>query len=70
MTRMIYPIQLTPDTVDGGFTVTCGDFPEAITQGETVAQSVVEAVDAIEEAIASRMKRNVGIPDPSHKKQG
>ncbi len=70
MTRMIYPIHLTPDTVDGGFTVTCRDFSEAITQGETLAQAVIEASDAIEEAIASRMKRNVDIPEPSHKKQG
>ena len=70
MTRMIYPINLTPDAVDGGFTVTCRDFPEAITQGETVVEAVVEASDAIEEAIASRMKRNEEIPEPSNKKQG
>jgi antitoxin HicB len=67
---MIYPILLTPDTIDGGFTVTCRDFPETITQGETVAQAMAEASDAIEEAIASRMKRNVDIPEPSNKKQG
>jgi antitoxin HicB len=67
---MIYPICLTPDAIDGGFTVTSRDFPEAITQGETVTQAVVETADAIEEAIASRMKRNVDIPEPSNKKQG
>jgi len=70
MIRMIYPVQLTPDTIDGGFTVTCRDFPEAITQGETQAQAVHEASDAIEEAIASRMKRGTDIPVPSRKKQG
>lgn len=70
MTRMIYPINLIPDTIDGGFTVTCRDFPEAITQGETITEAVIEASDAIEEAIASRMKRNVDIPEPSNKKQG
>jgi antitoxin HicB len=67
---MIYPIQLTPDTIDGGFTVTCRDFPEAITQGETVTQAVFEASDAIEEAIASRIKRGLDIPIPSGKQQG
>jgi len=70
MVRMIYPIQLTPDTIDGGFTVTCRDFPEAITQGETITQAVLEALDAIEEAIASRIKRGVDIPIPSVQKQG
>jgi antitoxin HicB len=68
MTRMVFPVYLTTDTVDGGFTVTCRDFPEAITQGETVTQALVEASDAIEEAIASRMKRNADIPEPSNKK--
>ena len=70
MIRMIYPVKLTPDTIDGGFTVTCRDFPEAITQGETVTQAVLEASDAIEEAIASRIKRGADIPNPSSKKQG
>lgn len=70
MVRMVYPVQLTPDTIDGGFTVTCRDFPEAITQGETATQAVFEASDAIEEAIASRIKRGVDIPAPSGKKQG
>lgn len=66
---MIYPVRLTPDIIDGGFTVTCRDFPEAITQGETISQAVLEASDAIEEAIASRMKRDADIPVPSRKKK-
>ncbi len=70
MIRMIYPIQITPDASDGGFTVTCRDFPEAITQGDTVTQAVYEASDAIEEAIASRIKRGVDIPIPTDRKQG
>jgi antitoxin HicB len=70
MTRMVYPIELTPDTIDGGFTVSCRDFPEAITQGETTTQALLEASDAIEEAMASRIKRNVDIPEPSSKKHG
>lgn len=69
MVRMVYPVQLTPDTIDGGFTVTSRDFPEVITQGETATQAVLEASDAIEEAIASRIKRGVDIPIPSGKRQ-
>lgn len=70
MVRMVYPIQLEPDKLDGGFTVTCRDFSEVITQGETIEQSVFEASDAIEEAIASRIKRGAGIPIPCSKKEG
>ena len=70
MVRMVYPVKLTTDTIDGGFTVTCRDFPEAITQGETTAHALLEAADAIEEAIASRMKRSADIPVPTNKKQG
>ncbi|HUL31137.1 MAG TPA: type II toxin-antitoxin system HicB family antitoxin [Thermodesulfobacteriota bacterium] len=65
MERMIYPVQLTPDSVDGGFTVTCRDFPEVITQGDTLADCLVEAADCLEEAIASRIKRGADIPEPS-----
>jgi len=67
MVRMVYPVTLTPDTVDGGFTVTCRDFPEAITQGETKTHALLEASDAIEEAMASRIKRSIDIPEPSSK---
>jgi antitoxin HicB len=65
MERMIYPVQLTPDNVDGGFTVTCRDFPEVITQGDTLNDCLVEAADCLEEAIASRIKRVADIPEPS-----
>ncbi len=65
MERMIYPVQLTPDSVDGGFTVTCRDFPEVITQGDTRTDCLVEAADCLEEAIASRIKRGADIPEPS-----
>src|SRR6266702_5012355 len=70
MERMIYPVQLTPDSVDGGFTVTCRDFPEAITQGETLTDCLAEAADCLEEAIASRIKRGADIPDPSELRDG
>lgn len=60
-----YPVTLTPDETDGGFVVTFEDVPEAITQGETVAEALMEAADALEEAIAGRIRRGDLIPDSS-----
>ena len=65
MERMIYSVKLTPDSIDGGFTVTCHDFPEVITQGDTLTNCLAEAADCLEEAIASRIKRGADIPEPS-----
>lgn len=60
-----YPVTLTPDEIDGGFVVTFEDVPEAITQGETVAEALTEAADALEEAIAGRIRRGDLIPEAS-----
>jgi antitoxin HicB len=60
-----YPVTLMPDEADGGFVVTFKDLPEAITQGETMAEALAEAADALEEAVAGRIRRGDPIPDPS-----
>lgn len=60
-----YPATLTPDETDRGFVVTFEDIPEAITQGETVPEALTEAADALEEAIAGRIRRGDPIPEPS-----
>ncbi|HXU33398.1 MAG TPA: type II toxin-antitoxin system HicB family antitoxin [Thermoanaerobaculia bacterium] len=60
-----YPVVLTPDEVDGGFVVTFPDLPEAITQAEDVPSALDEAADALEEAIAGRIRRGDPIPKPS-----
>ncbi|HSK81033.1 MAG TPA: type II toxin-antitoxin system HicB family antitoxin [Thermoanaerobaculia bacterium] len=60
-----YPVTLTPDETDGGFVVTFPDLPEAITQGDTVTEALVEASDALDEAIAGRIRRGDRIPPPS-----
>lgn len=65
MERMIFPVQFNPDTVDGGFTVTCRNFPEVITQGDSLIACLAEAADCLEEAVASRIKRGADIPEPS-----
>jgi antitoxin HicB len=63
--ELAYPVILTPDEIDGGFVVTFTDVPEAITQGETVPEALVQAADALEEAIAGRIRRGDPIPEPS-----
>ncbi len=65
MDRFIYPANLIPDTEDGGFIVRFVDFPEAITQGETIAEALSEATDCLEEAIANRIVTEMDIPHPT-----
>jgi len=64
-----YPVTLTPDGIDGGYVVTFADFPEAATQGETKAEALQQAVDALEEALVGRIKRGDEIPYPSRAKE-
>lgn len=63
--RFIYPVRLTPDNKDGGYVVTCRDLPEAITQGNSVKQCLIEATDCLEEALAGRIRCEETIPLPS-----
>lgn len=65
-----YPVTLTPDDVDGGFVVTFRDVPEAITQGEDIADALAQAADALDEAIAGRLRRGDLIPEPSGPEPG
>jgi antitoxin HicB len=65
MVRFCYPVKLSPDKSDGGYVVTFRDIPEAITQGDTVDEALEQAVDALEEAIAGRIRRGEDIPIPS-----
>src|SRR5581483_3072944 len=70
MRQFTYAMKLTPDKKDGGFVVTCRDLPEAITQGETIEEALVEAEDCLEEAIAARIDDERDIPLPSASKRG
>jgi antitoxin HicB len=60
-----YPVTLTPDEADGGFVVTFPDVPEAITQGNDTADALFQASDALDEAMAGRIRRGDAIPEPS-----
>lgn len=65
MTREFsYPVVLRKDAA-GGYVVTCPDFPEVVTQGESRAEALLQATDALEEAIAGRLRRENPIPAPS-----
>ena len=65
MQRFAYPVALTPDISDGGFTVTCRDIPEAITQGDDLEAAIEAAEGALEAAIEMRIADGMDIPLPS-----
>ena len=65
-----YPVILTEDPEDGGYVVTCRDLPEAITQGDTVAEALAEAADALDEALCGRINHGRDIPEPSAEQAG
>lgn len=64
MSRFSYPISLTSDE-EGGFVVLFRDLPEAITQGNSIEECLIEASDCLEEAIAARIDDHRDIPEPS-----
>ncbi len=70
MNQFSYPVSFIPDEVDGGFTVIFRDVPEAITQGNTIEECLIEAADCIEEAMAGRIRRGDDVPVPSKCKTG
>ena len=64
MERFEYAVLLTAAT-EGGYVVTCRDLPELITQGESVAEALVEAADAMGEVFAAYMQNKRDFPAPS-----
>ena len=66
----MYPVTFTPDAQDGGFVVTFVDIPEAITQGDTQAQALEAAKDALESALDFYFEDKRAVPLPSKAKRG
>ena len=60
-----YPVTLTHDETDGGFVVTFLDIPEAISQGETVAEAMKAARAALETALDFYFDDKRAVPAPS-----
>jgi antitoxin HicB len=59
-----YPVALAREA-KGGFTVSFPDFPEAITFGESEAAALVNAVDCLDEVLATCINLGETIPKPS-----
>ncbi len=70
MQSFSYPVRLAPDRRDGGYVVTFRDLPEAITQGDDLADALAQAADCLEEAMAGRIRRGDEIPAPSRPAKG
>lgn len=66
----MYPVTLTPDEAVGGFVVTFVDIPEAITQGDTEAEALAAARDALESALDFYFEDKRAVPAPSKAKRG
>ena len=62
--RYSYPVNVDRDAA-GWLLVTSPDFPEAATDGETLAEALSEAHDCLDEALAGRIVRQEPIPVPS-----
>ena len=65
-----YPVTRTPDKKDGGFVAKLKDIPEAITQGDTVAQALSAATEALESALDFYFEDKRAVPAPSRPKHG
>ena len=64
-----YPARLQPDLSDE-ITVSLRDFPECLTSGADESAALVEARDALEEAVAGRIDDDEPIPVPSRRRAG
>ena len=66
----VYPATLAPDEEDGGFIVSFRDVPEALTQGDTEAEALDNAVDALDEVMAGYITDGDSLPRASKAKKG
>jgi antitoxin HicB len=70
MFTAIYPASFRREADGAGFHVRFPDLPEALTGGDDVEDTLVQAADCLAEAIAGRMARGDEIPQPSKTKRG
>ena len=69
METLAYAVRLEP-AKEGGYVVTCRDLPEVVTQGDDIAEALVQASDAMDEAFAARIGDGEGFPDASAPRRG
>jgi antitoxin HicB len=65
-----YPAAFLHDLQSGGYTVTFRDVPEAITEGETIDEAVLQAEDALESALAMYVSSHEPLPPASKPQDG
>ena len=65
-----YPASILREENGKGFFVRFTDFPDALTGGEDLEDSLTQAADCLAEALAGRIRRNDPIPPPSRLKRG
>jgi len=61
--KIAYPVSFEPQP-EGGFTVTFPDFPEAITEGDTIEQARFNAAECLSLVLDVRMEQADTIPLP------
>lgn len=66
--EFVFPARLAADLEAGGYVVTFPDLPEIVTQGNTKGEAIAAAADALEEAIAGRIRREDPIPEPTQRR--
>ena len=64
-----YPAHLTSE-LDGRYTVTFPDLPDAVTQGTDRLDAIAMAADCLAETLSSRIAERADIPAPSCLKRG
>ena len=65
---MRYPANFAPD--GKFFLVTFPDFPEAITQGDSIEDALLHAADVLESVLDHYIENGLPIPAPSKPKRG
>lgn len=70
MFTAIYPARFIRESSGGGFHVQFPDLPEALTSGDDLDDTRVQAADCLAEAMAGRIRRGDDIPLPSKAKRG
>ena len=65
-----YPASFLPEKHGKGFHVRFPDLPEALTGGDDIGDTFVQAADCLAEAIAGRIARGDDIPSPSKPRPG
>jgi antitoxin HicB len=70
MPMIAYPAKLTRDRISGGYVVTFPDIPEAITEGDSIEESLEHAADALESAMDFYFEERRAVPVPSPIRKG